>query len=372
MTYRIKGTVVAMPLLIMLLSGLLAACTVSSTAPGEETTAAPEPPDAESVDLAAVKTYAAENAASMKEHTAELASLADQYFAIVEANGFDYEAAWSAEETELASLVAEMRQAWKDASLYYELDEGIVAGVPELSDYDAWIDAGPPGSEDPEGAYQWTLTLPDGRTLENPGNIFHTLLEPALYGTNPEFVGAEVDLDDDGSAEFTEVLPEANILKGASDALDGATADMIAAIDAWEPTLSDAFTALIVMTPTMSEYFGQWKGSVFIAGAEASEESFVGLSRLFDITNILSGLNLTYDTVSPLVTAENPELDSQIQAGYEDLTTYVDKLYEQEQNGEIFSAEQADQLGSEAQAKAEALAALVAQAATEIDVAVAE
>ena len=37
--------------------------------------------------------------------------------------------------------------------------------------------------------------LPDGRKLEKPGNLFHSLLEPAVWGTLPEFTGLAVDLN---------------------------------------------------------------------------------------------------------------------------------------------------------------------------------
>jgi hypothetical protein len=237
--------------------------------------------------------------------------------------------------------------------------------VPELADYDAWIDAGSPASEAPDEAYVWTLELPNGETLESPGNIFHTLLEPTLYGTNPDFVGAAVDLNGDGTVGFTEVLPEANMLYGSAQALHTAAGEMNGAIAAWEPTVEDAFTALVVMTPTMSEYFEQWKLSAAIAGEETDEEAFIATSRLFDVAGILNGLGLTYENLSVMVAAADPALDEQILAGYRDLTSYVNDLYVAEQSGTRYAAEEADALGTEAQAKAQALSALVAQAAQE-------
>jgi len=128
--------------------------------------------------------------------------------------------------------------------------------------YDVWIDAGPPGSEDPEEALEWTLELPDGRVYESPGNFFHNLLEPTLWGTNPEFTGLKVDMDGDGEISVGEALPEANMLLGATQGLNEATIEMQGAIEAWKPTLEDALTALVTMIPTMNEYFGQWKESV--------------------------------------------------------------------------------------------------------------
>jgi hypothetical protein len=43
------------------------------------------------------------------------------------AHDFDYAAA---EPHELVALVGQAKEAWVTASQYYELDEGIVAGVP--------------------------------------------------------------------------------------------------------------------------------------------------------------------------------------------------------------------------------------------------
>jgi hypothetical protein len=230
------------------------------------------------------------------------------------------------------------------------------------------IDAGASAADDPEEALEWTLILPDGAELESPGNLFHSLSEPALYGTVEAYVGAAVDLDGDGEISAIEVLPDANFLLGVVQRLDEETQNLVTAIDEWEPTLEDAFTALVVMIPTMSEYFGQWKESAFIAGQEATEVSFVATSRLFDIVSILNGLRVTYDTVSALVEEANPDLDAQITSGFDDLQTFVADLYADEQEGLAFEAEEVDLLGTEAQDRAESLAALVAQAADELDV----
>jgi hypothetical protein len=356
---------------------LLAACapTVPETPAGADE--APDQPASEAeaiagelpaIDLAAVKDYTAENGAGLEQYAGALAEQAGRYYDIIAGADFDYEAAWGANSEELAALVSDMRATWLSASEYYESAEGIVAGVPSLADYDLWLDAGPPASEAPGEAYEWTLELPSGETLESPGNLFHTLLEPALYGTNPDFVGAQVDLDGDGEVTYTETLPEANILYGAAQALEQASSEMNDAVAAWEPTVEDAFTALLVMTPTMNEYFEQWKGSAAVAGEEAEEDAFVATSRLFDVTHILDGLNLTYDSLSVVVESADPALDEQIQTGYADLSGYVGGLYEDEQAGKQFSGEEADALGVEAQDQAQSLSALVAQAAEEAGV----
>jgi hypothetical protein len=328
---------------------------------------------AAAADLAGVKSFALEHANTMKTATAAYAVAASEYYDLLEAAQFDYQAAYDANPEQIAALLATAKEQWIVASTNYEIDEGIVAGVPSLAYYDVWIDAGPTGEEDPAEALDWQLTLPNGEVMDKPGNFFHHLTEPAVWGTDDAFVALEVDLDGNGTVELGEVMPEANVFTAAATGLDSATAEMIAAIEAWQPTLEDIFTALTTMIPTMNEYFEQWKLSTFVAGEEGAEEvAFVGLSRLFDINGILSGLNVAYGLTSPVVQAQDGALDGQITAGFTDLVAYVSDLYEQESSGARFSAEEADLFGTEAQNRATALAGQVAQAAALLGITLAE
>ena len=353
----------------------ITACTIQAVPAEDLGAAASEAMDSESsaaIDLDAVKSYALENAAQMQVATAALADVSQRYYDLVQeaakADGDPYARVWDENQEEVHALVVEARDLWLEASTFYELDEGIVAGVPSLAHFDVWIDAGPPGSEDPEEALQWQLELPDGRVLESPGNFFHNLLEPTLWGTIPEFTGLTVDLDGDGAIAVGEALPEANMLLGATQGLDDATLEMQAAIQDWDPTLEDALTALVTMIPTMNEYFEQWKESVFVSGSESEAESFIAVSRLLDIKGILAGLSFTYDNIAVLVADSDSQLDQQIRTDFDTLIAYVDDLYGQEQGGVQFSPEEADLFGTEAQDLATALAALVAQAASDLNV----
>ena len=352
---------------------LLVACggAAEQAAPTVAPAAEAAPAETAGADLSAVKDYALDNSRQMKAGTAALAETAAAYYELVAAHNFDYAAAWAADGPALAQLVADAKTHWTTAHTSYELDEGIIAGVPSLAFYDVWIDAGPSAAEDPTGAYEWTLELPDGRSLPSPGNIFHSLLEPIIWGTRAEFVGLPVDLDGDGATALGEVLPEANVLLAAARSMDGATGEMLTTVENWQPTLSDAFTALAVMIPTMNEYFEQWKLSTYVA-EEAEETAFVGVSRLFDINGILAGLDFTYSNLATLVQTADPTLHAQIADGFTDLRGYVGDLYQQEQNGVRFTPAQADLFGGEAQAKATALAGQVSQAAALLNVTIAE
>lgn len=348
----------------------LAACSEAMpepVAPGQvvAVTEAPTP----EADLTAVKAYTLEHAQKLKAATVAFRQSAETYYSRVaqvkaehpNENPYDYIVETQREE--MAELLATAKEQWIEASTHYELDEGIVAGVPALAFYDIWLDAGPSAADAPDEALEWQLILADGRSLDSPGNFFHNLTEPVLYGTNEEFVALKTDLDGDGQVELGEVLPDAEVLLGSAQGLDQAAGQMLAAVEAWEPSLKDTFGALVIMTPTMNEYFEQWKLSAFVSGENFEEVSFVALSRLFDINGILSGLNVAYGNISPVVAAANADRDIQIKTGYEELARYVGDLYEQEQSGKVFTPEEADLFGTEAQDKATALAGQVAQAA---------
>jgi hypothetical protein len=243
--------------------------------------------------------------------------------------------------------------------------EGVVAGVPELADYDVIIDAGSDAS-DPESAVPFSIKTEDGKTYKQPGNLFF-LTESALYGTEPKW-SSKADLDGDGKVEFGEALPDPRFYLAAAEEFDKQAKDLDASGRQWEPTEQDALTALVVMTPTMSEYFEAWKNSRFIAGSDATEKSFVASSRLQDIADILGGLKLIYGNVQPRIAEANAEQAEQTGKSLTELEAFVARLRDQEAGGKQFTAEDADTLGREAQDRAEAIAGQVTQAAKQLGI----
>jgi hypothetical protein len=270
----------------IILSLFLTACGTPAT-PVPTDTPAPSAPQA---DLSGIKTYLLDKGGQLKASTADLKTASDAYYELAKAAGFNYDALWAENAAEARQTIEDARAAWMEASPLYEQMEGIVAGTPSLADYDVILDAGTSADEDPEGAVPFDLTLPDGRVLPKPGNLFG-VTESTLWGTFDEFTAdAQADWDGDGAIEFGEALPDADVLKAAADALDSSTSEMVNAASAWQPTESDAFTALVVMVPTMSEYFNSWKNSRFVLGEASTQRDFVAISRLSDIQNILGSL----------------------------------------------------------------------------------
>src|SRR5215213_3081076 len=350
----------------LILSLLISACVPAAVAtPVEE-----ENPSA--ADLGGIKTYLLDKSSNLTSSSRSLKEAGDKYYALAESAGFDYAAMWQSSPAEVSAALTDAKSAWMAASPLYEQMEGIVAGTPSLAEYDVILDAGASGDEDPENAVPFDLTLPDGRVLSKPGNLFG-VLESTLWGTYGTYTtGIEADLDGNGKVDFGEKLPDANVLKAGADALDKYTTELGTASSEWQPTESDAFTALVVMVPTMSEYFSSWKNSRFILGDASEQRDFVVISRLSDIQNILGSLQIVYGEIKPLVVSTDSAQAEQIEQALEDLKSFVSDVYTKEQGGYQHTPEEADVLGAEAQNRATAIAGQVAQIAAKLAITIEE
>ena len=158
---------------------------------------------------------------------------AERYHALAEAADFDYAALLRDHRAEVRRIVREAQRRFGRANPAYEEMEGVVAGVPELADFDVSIDAGGDAS-DPENAVPFTLKTPAGRTFEQPGN-FNYLIETSLFGTEPRCAakGVKPDLDGDGRVEFGEALPDADFYVTAAREFESTVKDLDAAARAW-------------------------------------------------------------------------------------------------------------------------------------------
>jgi hypothetical protein len=347
----------------VLITAAAAALVLAACGASEEPKSTPAPAAAKGADLGAIKAYLLEHTERLKTDTAQLQADAEAYYELAEGADFDYAALLKDERAEVAAAVKRIQDDHIKANPSYEEMEGVVAGVPELADFDVIIDAGADKS-DPENAVPFSLETPAGRKFEQPGNFF-ALIETSAFGTEPKFTvkGVEPDLDGDGDVTFPEALPDADFLVAAARGFAKNASDLDVAARRWEPSLQDAFTAVVVMTPTMSEYFGAWKNSRFIAGGDAEEKGFVATSRLADIRDILGGIVLIYSNIKPSIAKTDAAQAEQTETSLKDLHEFAARLFDSEQGGKRFTASDADTLGTEAQRNAEAIAGQVSQAA---------
>jgi hypothetical protein len=316
----------------------------------------------------AVKDYLADHTARLVEETGKLRQGAQEYYDLAESVDFDYAKLLADHREDVATMVEGLQTTFRAANPAYEEMEGVVAGVPELADFDVIIDAGGDAS-DPENAVPFTVKTKAGKEYKQPGNFF-AITETSIFGTEEKFAakGVEADLDGDGEVTFPEALPDADFLQAATTDFEATAKELQKSGEEWTPEPADVFTAVVVMTPTMSEYFEAWKNSRFVAGDKATESGFVGASRLEDIASILGGLVVIYDNIKPQIAEEDPAQAEQTGTALADLLAFVEKVRDEEKGGKKFSAEEAETLGTDAQEQAEAIAGQVSQAAGKLGI----
>lgn len=315
----------------------------------------------------AVKKFELEHAKKLHEQAKILKELANDYYHDIKKCNFNYDKCWKKEKDDLARDVQAMQKAWIEASSNYEIIEGLVAGMPQTVKYDLILDAGIPASEGDEDVAPHDLKCeyPCKLNTKRPGNFFHNLLEPTLWGTHKEYIAKKVDLNGDGVINQGEVLPNAKWLKCVADNFEKHTADLVKDIKKLNMTLKDVFTAELTMIPTMGDYFEDWKNGKILG----KSESFIALSRIFDIKGIAGGLKTAYlQAISPELAKVDPELDKKIRLGFFELTSFVDDIYMDEQAGKKFTPEDADAYAAKAQDMAEKLSALIAKAAKKLNI----
>jgi len=323
-------------------------------------------------NLQGIKEYLLDHTGALVTAATQLQTASNRYYELAQSVNFDYARLWQDRRNDTIAAINAAREAWMIASPIYEKMEGIVAGTPSLAQFDVDLDAGAAGDEDPENAVSFDLVLPDGRTFSKPGNLFG-VTESTLWGTDTAFTApVAADWNRDGTIEFGETLPDANVLKAGADLLVKMARELDASARAWTPTESDAFTALVVMVPTMSEYFASWRDSRFVLGEASTQRDFNVISRLADIQDILSGLEVVYAQIRPRIETVDPDQAAQIANGLRNLKAFVADIYAQERSGRRFTPEEADTLGAEAQNLATAITGQISQMAGVLGINLAE
>lgn len=352
---------------------ILSACVPTASNSIASTTTPPfVPTSASKAELDRVKTYVEGKSDGLYASILDLKNASDRYYELAKAANFDYPTLWSGQSEEVIEILGKARSAFLAANPQYEQMEGVVAGIPSLSQYDLILDAGVSGADGGEDAVPFDLTLPNGTVLSKPGNLFE-VTEATLWGTDPVYTITTIhpDFNRNGQVDLGDSLPDAAVLKGAVDAFEKYTGELKEAARTWQPTESEAFGALIANIPTFSDFMEGWKNSHFVMGEASNERGFVATSRLSDLgDNILSWQKI-YSGLSPAVKSQLPEMDAQITRDLENLHQYVADLYVQEsQQEKRFTPEEVDMLNAEGQSRAMAIAGQIAQVAAQLGISI--
>lgn len=325
-------------------------------------------------NLAELKSYVETQTNALHTSIIELKAASDRYYELAKAANFDYSALWNSQSVEVTKILTDARTAFLSANPQYEQMEGVIAGVPSLSQYDVILDAGLQGSDGNEDAVPFDLTLPDGSVLPKPGNMFE-ITESTLWGTDPEYAIANIypDFNNNDQVDLGDVLPDANILKGMADTFVQFTEELEIAVNDWQPTQAEAFGALLANVPTFTDFMEGWKNSRFVMGEASTERGFVATSRLSDLSDNILSWQKIYAGLSPAVKQVASDQDAQISRDLVQLQKYVSDLYDQESiQGKQFSPEEVDLLNTEGQSRATSIAGQIAQVAAKLDITIEE
>ena len=230
----------------------------------------------------------------------------------------------------------------------YEEEEGIIAGVPSLARYDVIMDSGTSAKDDPKTAVPFSLTLPDGRVLRQPGQLLPCAARAGVVGHRPA-VCREVVGQGRSRRRW-----EGRVRRGAARRqrargdharLRAFARESDTKARAWKPTGSDVLTALVVMVPTMEGYFGEWKSSRSFSATGAGEGVRRALTADRRARDPAQPAQHLFGCEAPgrrSGAAQSNQIGSQLNA----LSAFVDGIYAKETAGKQFRPNEADLLGS--------------------------
>ena len=314
-----------------------------------------------------VKGYLLGALTKMEQAADEFLANAAAYQKFIDANGGNAAKAFAQSPDEATRLVAALRENYKAMDSFgYETIEGIVAGVPKLSDFDVYLDAGVPQDQAGSGTpvAPVILNLPDGSKIDREGCLFTYLIEPMLWGSNKKLV-VPADLDHDGKIGPRESLPRPDILGTVAQDVRAKIHELHETAIAWQPSTSDYFSAIITMTPTLSGYFDDWKESRY---APETSGKFSAISRVSDMRGIMFSVAVLYGAVHTQVAARDLALANSIQRGFDGILAFIDRVDQREKKaGAAMTPPEVDELGEQAKQKADKLVPQVEQAAALLD-----
>jgi len=170
--------------------------------------------------LAEIKGYLVFKLERMDAAAHDFVANANAYQALIDKSGGDYNRAAMEQGPELLQLVTKMQDDYRVYHNHgYETIEGITAGTKAMVYYDTYLDGGVAKSEaSTDSPYSpMVLKTRDGRIIsDRNGNLFHYVIEPALWGTKPNFVKL-LSPEAAEKVKPVKVLPRADVLTASAD-----------------------------------------------------------------------------------------------------------------------------------------------------------
>ncbi|HEY5812237.1 MAG TPA: hypothetical protein VIT23_06265, partial [Terrimicrobiaceae bacterium] len=168
--------------------------------------------------LSEIKGYLVGKVQFMNVAAADFVRNTSAYQRIIDSTGGDYNRAAMEHGPEIMKFVAKMQDNYRSFhNKGYENIEGIVAGTKTFVDFDVYMDAGVPKAEASTDSPYSPLVLKaaNGRIIsDRSGNLFHYIIEPALWGTKPFLVER---LNTAASEKIgVKYLPKADVVTAAS------------------------------------------------------------------------------------------------------------------------------------------------------------
>jgi hypothetical protein len=318
-------------------------------------------PSREVTGAEGVKKYLVAAVEKMDAAAAGFLKDAEAYKKLVADHGGDPAKALAEARPATLALLEKLREGYKAMDSFgYETVEGIVAGVPSLSDFDVYLDAGVPKAEAAEDkpAAPVKLTLGNGETIDGEGCLFTYLIEPSLWGTAEKYV-VPADLDGDGKIAAHEALPKVEFLSAVAADVRGKVGELLTACRNWKPELDDCLKAIATMTPTLPGYFDDWKESRY---SDEKSGRFSAVSRVSDMRGIMQSVSVLYQGIETQVEAKDRALGRAIDRRFKDVLAFIDRIDAREKKGKITLPE-IEGLSTQAKEKTDQLAPQIEQAA---------
>lgn len=306
--------------------------------------------------LAAIKSYLVGKVTDMDKASHDFVTNAQGYAKVIQAHGGDYNQAALAEGEVLQEWIAKMQGNYRAFhNTGYETIEGVVAGVKPLVDFDTYLDAGVPKAEASSDSPSSPLVLKsaDGKMIsDHQGNLFHYVIEPALWATKPHLIHA-VSPEASAKLKGAKALPRADVVVAASLECARKMDELLAASQKWQPSLDEVVGALVWMTPTLNGYFDDWKDSRY--NPNAASGRYVAESRVLDMRGIMSSLQLTYNAIMPELAKKDASLAKRLQKDYNAIITFIDRADARERKGSKLTIQEIEEMAFQAKAMTDQL-----------------